>query len=858
MQKRTGERADDSALFYVYTEERGEIPMELFRLMGRIAISNGEANDAIDETTNRASSASKKLGNVFSKVGSFAVNAAKVAGTAAIAAVGAVSTGVAALTKSAVENYAEYEQLVGGVETLFKESADKVKEYASQAYKTAGMSANTYMETVTSFSASLLQSLDGDTAKATESANQAIIDMSDNANKMGSDINMIMNAYQGFAKQNYTMLDNLKLGYGGTKEEMERLLEDAQKLSGFKYDISSYDDIIQAIHVIQTDMGITGTTAKEASSTIQGSIGQLKGAWENFMTGMADPNQDFDALTNNLVDSVVGVADNLIPRITATLPRIVQGISQVAKNLAVYIPDIISALFPAILSAAQALVGQLSRSVPELLKSLFPDMSSELGEGITSAFSKIPEAFNSILSIMQSILPLILQTVQDVLPPILLYVESLLPVLIQMFSSALPVAMEIVQRLLPPLLEIVSKVLPQLVGLLLPILDLISPILDLLMPLLDLVIVLLGPIMSLLATGLPIITNLANTIVGMLLPVIQQICSFIETYLVPVIQFVFDLLGGPVFESILVTVSTMVDGIMNIVSGLFSFIDALIKFYMAIFTGDWKGAFDAMLQAFSAVGQILWGLVENTFFYLVAIVKMYWDEIVAFFTESIPNFISNAIAWLQEFIPALVMWFSDITQKFAEWLVTTIVKIAEWRNSLKLKAIEAIKGLIEGIMQKAKEIPSKVMEIGKNIVSGVWKGIQAAKDEFMKNVSGFFGGIVEGAKAVLDIHSPSKKFEWIGEMCVSGFDKGAEPLTSGKAFEDVALASTPQAMTSNIGASNGIDYDRMTQCFIKALQTVAPEMRSNVTIEGDTKGMFKAMQKEASVYKKSTGQGAFA
>ena len=174
--------------------------------------------------------------------------------------------------------------------------------YADQAYKTAGMSANEYMSTVTSFSASLLQSLERDTEKAADYANQAVIDMSDNANKMGTSIEMIQNAYQGFAKQNYTMLDNLKLGYGGTKEEMERLLADAEKISGIKYDISSFADVTQAIHVIQTELGITGTTALEASSTIQGSFASMKGAWQNLLTGMADENQNFDVLLENFIN----------------------------------------------------------------------------------------------------------------------------------------------------------------------------------------------------------------------------------------------------------------------------------------------------------------------------------------------------------------------------------------------------------------------------------------------------------------------------------------------------------------------------------------------------------------------------
>ncbi|WP_455758604.1 hypothetical protein [Ruminococcus champanellensis] len=240
---------------------------------------------------------SKGFHSGIEKIGSLAADGCKAVAGAFAAAYAAAGAAVAGLTKTAVENYADYEQLVGGVETLFKDSADTVMDYANAAFETAGLSANAYMETVTSFSASLLQSLGGDTVEAADKANMAIVDMSDNANKMGTDMASIQNAYQGFAKQNYTMLDNLKLGYGGTKKEMERLLADAQKISGVKYNVESFSDIVDAIHVIQTEMDITGTTAKEASTTIQGSVNAAKSAWTNWVTGLADNSQDFGQLT---------------------------------------------------------------------------------------------------------------------------------------------------------------------------------------------------------------------------------------------------------------------------------------------------------------------------------------------------------------------------------------------------------------------------------------------------------------------------------------------------------------------------------------------------------------------------------
>ena len=302
--------------------------MNVFDLYAKIALDRSEYEKGLEDASEKTSSFADKL-----KTG--LATAAKVGA----AAIGAASTGIAALTKSSIEGYAEYEQLVGGVETLFKQSADVVQQYADNAYKTAGMSANEYMETVTSFSASLLQSLDGDTAAAAEKANLAITDMSDNANKMGTSMEMIQNAYNGFAKQNYTMLDNLKLGYGGTKEEMQRLLDDAEKLSGQKFDLSSYGDIVDAIHVVQTEMGITGTTAKEASTTISGSVSSMKSAWQNLVTGISDENANLEQLVGNFVDSAITAAGNIAPRIE----QVLSGIGMLGEKIAPVIADGISA-----------------------------------------------------------------------------------------------------------------------------------------------------------------------------------------------------------------------------------------------------------------------------------------------------------------------------------------------------------------------------------------------------------------------------------------------------------------------------------------------------------------------------------
>ena len=314
----------------------------------------------ISEMKDNMPPAVKGLGNIVSAAGKLAKITFK-ATIASMAALGttavAVGKGIAKAVKASIEGFGDYEQLVGGVETLFKSSSNEVVKYANNAYKTAGLTANEYMETVTSFSASLLQSLNGDTAKAAQVADMAITDMSDNANKMGTDMSSIQNAYQGFAKQNYTMLDNLKLGYGGTKQEMERLLADAEKLSGQKYDISNLNDVYQAIHVIQTNIGITGTTAKEASTTIQGSIKAVKSTFQNLITGLADKKANIHQLVGNFTDSVITAGKNIIPRIVT-----------IVKNIGPAISETVTTLLPELIPVVSELINQLVNGIMQNLK----------------------------------------------------------------------------------------------------------------------------------------------------------------------------------------------------------------------------------------------------------------------------------------------------------------------------------------------------------------------------------------------------------------------------------------------------------------------------------------------------------
>ena len=394
--------------------------MELFKLLGTIAINSDGAISAIDETTEVAEKSHSKISSAFEKIGGAAVKVGAVVAKGTAVAAGAIGT----LSGLAIKGYADYEQLVGGVETLFGAGGMGLAEYAEsvgktmqeaqeefqklhegqnivlknadQAYKTAGMSANEYMETVTGFSAALISSLDGNTVEAAKKADQAIVDMADNANKMGSSLESIQNAYSGFAKQNYTMLDNLKLGYGGTQEEMKRLLADAQAISGVEYDISSYADVVDAIHVVQEEMGIAGTTAKEASETISGSAASMKAAWHNLVTGIANEDADAEQLIDNLLVSVDAFGNNILPRIEVVMNGIGQFIQQALPEVLDKAIPIVMDMLPKLLTTAISMLKTIfvsfAQNLPSLVNGIFQMLSPLLESGggmIRTALSKI-------------------------------------------------------------------------------------------------------------------------------------------------------------------------------------------------------------------------------------------------------------------------------------------------------------------------------------------------------------------------------------------------------------------------------------------------------------------------------------
>lgn len=387
--------------------------MDLMNLAARLTLDMKDYEDTIEKAGKSAQSFSKNFGGAIGKVG----GAIKTVAKAGAVAIGAGATAVGFLTKQAVDGYAQYEQLSGGVKKLFGDAADDVMAFANQAYKTSGMSANQYMEQATGFAASLINSLGGDTKEAAHLADVAMQAMSDNVNTFGTDMGSVQYAFQGFAKQNYTMLDNLKLGYGGTKTEMERLIadaakaKDAQEKLGLSVDGTSmsFDNIVKAIQVVQYEQGIAGTTSKEAATTIEGAFNMTKAAWENLVAGFANPDADLGALMDNLIVSIVGekegegLLNRLIPAVERALQGVGQFVQKAAPIISQYLPGLMEAILPGLLSAATSLISGLVKALPTLISIVIQQIPSIVSQIKDAVIEAAPMLIEGGKQLMQSI-----------------------------------------------------------------------------------------------------------------------------------------------------------------------------------------------------------------------------------------------------------------------------------------------------------------------------------------------------------------------------------------------------------------------------------------------------------------------
>lgn len=436
-------------------------------------------NESMKDATNSAS----KMSSVMKGIGSSAIKVGKGLAVAGAAA----ATAVTALVSKSVGAFADYEQLTGGVETLFGAGGRSVEEYAqsvgksvsdiqgkydslmsaqnvvlenaNKAYMTAGMSANEYMDTVTGFSASLISSLGGDTNKAADYANSALVDMSDNANKMGTDMESIKNAYQGFAKQNYTMLDNLKLGYGGTQEEMKRLLSDAEKLTGQRYNISSFADITQAIHAIQTQMDITGTTAKEASTTISGSWGSLKAAFQNVLVGLTTGEDMFDQSLDALINTAVTFGQNIIPAIKGALSGVGYLIEGLAPVIGETIPPLINDLAPTLANSAVSLISSLVNGLTQNATQFSECLSNMIIVAVAGISTVVPQLLDAASKIVSNLMQGLTNSMPQIVNGAVTLIEGLVNGLVNNIPLLIMGAVQLVASLANGLIENLPRII---------------------------------------------------------------------------------------------------------------------------------------------------------------------------------------------------------------------------------------------------------------------------------------------------------------------------------------------------------------------------------------------------------------
>lgn len=666
-----------------------------------------QLGDEAEETGNDI----EKSGSAWEKFGSAAKAAAKVA----LTAVAAIGTGVVALTKAAVESYADYEQLIGGVETLFGAGGQSLEEYAksvgksvseveseyndlmsaqstliknaNNAYKTAGMSANEYMSNVTSFSASLIASLNGDTVKAAAAADRAMTDISDNANKMGTDMQSIVDTYQSLARGNYQMLDNLKLGYGGTKSEMERMIADANKVKEANGEmanlsIDSFADVTEAIHIIQNEMGITGTTAKEASSTISGSVGAMKAAWQNLLTGIADDTQDFDQLINNFVDSFDAAAKNILPRVATAL----KGVVRLVEKLVPQIPPLLDELLPVVVDGIMNVVKGLVEAFPDIIQTILeiiPQLIDALISMLPTLQSAILDIIVQIINALADMIPSIVDALLKVVPQLINGLVAAIPKLLQ---AAIKFFMAIVQAI-PVIVQELLKELPTIIDTVLT--------------------TLLGSLPELMEAALQLFMAIVDAIPQIITALVEALPTIIETILTALfnpetLQSIIDgaiqLLMG-IIKALPTIISALVNSLPQIINTIVSTLLDGDNLAMVI-----KGAVQLFMGIIKAIPQIIVELIKN-----------------------LPQIITSIVQGLIQGIPELFKVGGELIKGLWEG----IADAGKW-------LWEKISGFFGGIVDGIKSFfgissPSKLMEnlIGKNMALGIGEGFS----EEMKNVN---------------------------------------------------------------------------------------------------------------------------
>ena len=679
------------------------------------------------------------------------------------------------LGKTALSSVGALEQNVGGVETLFGDTADAVIAAADRAYQTAGMSANDYMSTVTSFSASLLQSLGGNTEEAAKVADMAIIDMADNANKMGTSMDMIQNAYQGFAKQNYTMLDNLKLGYGGTKTEMERLLADAQKLTGVKYDINNLNDVYQAIHVIQEEMGITGTTAKEASETLEGSMAAAKAAWDNFMNGSGDADQ--------LADAFATAADNIVKNLAEIIPRFAETLPALAGAIVSQIPGLAAAIVPAVLSAGQSILEQARDAVTafdfvaaaeDVVQKITDFISSD---GLGSFLGCLVDIFTGIVNGISSMLPVLLPalveliaytvtTLIDQLPALLECALQLIIGLADGLLAALPVLVAALPEIINSMVSFLVAAAPQIVQagitLLLALIEAIPVIVPQIVAALPQIITAI--INGLIAAGPQVLAS-AQEVWGQITAAVPQLIADIGAAVPEIINGIVN--GLAAGASAVWDAACQLGS--NILGGIKSFLGINSPSTVMAEQGNYiiQGLLNGLETMPDAVNQLFQSTLDS--------ITTWGSDMVARIGEWGANMATAAGTAMNTMVQTVIQWVQQLPEKVWVWLVNTANKLNQWTIQLVQKGQAAATGLVNAVLDGVRTLPSLMVSVGSDIVQGLWNGISAGWSWLTNKVADLARSLLQAAKNALDIGSPSREFrDEVGRWIMPGIGEGID------------------------------------------------------------------------------------
>lgn len=765
--------------------------MDVFKLVASLALDSSKYDKGLADAESSATNFAGVLGKGM-------LGATTMMFSAAAAGVTAVGAGVVSLTKQATSAYGEYEQLAGGIETLFGEAAPKVMEDAANAFSDAGMSINKYMETSIQSAAALINSLEGDQQKAADLMNVSIIDMSDNVNKMGTTMEAVQNAYRGFSRGNFTMLDNLALGFSGTKQGMEELLEKAKEISGIEYDISSYADIVQAIHVVQQEMGISGTTMKEAGSTITGSLGAVKAAWENLITGIANENADIGDLFNKLIASIFGengqggFLSNMLPRIEQALKGIVEFVKVGAERL----PEVALEILPDLIGSFTEVINDIMTSLSEKSDEIIDNLGKLLEiiienalDLLSSVIGALPIVFQIALKLITSLATGLTQAIPELIPTIIDILLSIVDILLDNLDVILDAAGGIIQALiegimqsLPELSIAITKIVYKMQ------LTLISLLPQLITIFVELVWTLVGELAKALAEmstpefwreSIGAIVDAFKDIdwVGIGKDSVERIAKGFTDYIGVLYNAIMDIIDNISLMFIQETkanewlpefIDNIVEGFEFVVGKVKEFaenvVTAIVEFFKpAVLTiisiwlevyETFKPLIDAFAYLFETIFEAIHVITERVMNAIKDVITAYWNAVVAFWTPII-QFLKDNIEIAFEFIKEKIITpLQEVWEKIVEVWDNVVEKVTSVLNILKEAistafetfkltiaekldpVLEKVKEIWDGIKTKITEVVNNALDWGKDLIDNFVKGIKDGIPKIAEGVTG--------------------------------------------------------------------------------------------------------------------------